>query len=212
MVLTMAASADPGTLSWLRKEMLPETMDWINVMTYDMTGAWTHYAGHHSPLHASSKQPEGPQRSTELAMRYLVEKQDMPASRLAVGVPLYGRGFAVAQPYASTRNAPRVRLPQGNYSNLHQLVQEPEWTRIWDDETKNPWLVANDHSAVIGYDDAESVALKTEWAMKQGFRGVFFWQIAGDRLPDGSNPLQEAAHRVWVKSAAPAKATQEKQP
>ena len=31
---------------------------------------------------------------------------------------------------------------------------------------------------MIGYDDAESVAKKTEWAMKKGLRGVFFWQVA----------------------------------
>jgi chitinase len=55
---------------------------------------------------------------------------------------------------------------------------------------------------VIGYDDAESVALKTEWAMKQGFRGVFFWQIQGDRLSDGTNPLQEAAWWEWEKARA----------
>ncbi len=54
---------------------------------------------------------------------------------------------------------------------------------------------------MIGYDDAESVAIKTEWAMKQGFRGVFFWQVHGDRLPDGTNPLQEASHREWEKAA-----------
>jgi chitinase len=48
---------------------------------------------------------------------------------------------------------------------------------------------------VIGYDDAESVALKTDWAMKKGFRGVFFWQIHGDRMPDGTHPLQEASRK-----------------
>ena len=59
MFVTMAASANPGTLKWLGKEFLLETMDWINVMTYDFTGDWTNYAGHHSPLFASSKQPGG---------------------------------------------------------------------------------------------------------------------------------------------------------
>jgi len=49
----------------------------------------------------------------------------------------------------------------------------------------------------VPYDDAESVALKTEWAKKQGFRGVFFWQVAADRLPDGTNPLQEASRTAW---------------
>jgi chitinase len=69
--------------------------------------------------------------------------------------------------------------------------------RQWDDETKNPWLIAPDRSVVIGYDDAESVVLKTDWALSRGFRGVFFWQIGADRLPDGTNPLQAAARQVW---------------
>ena len=96
MVLTMAASSNPGTLKWLGKAFLLETMDWINVMTYDFTGDWTDYAGHHSPLFASSKQPGGSPRSTESTMKYLLEERGMPANRLAVGIPLYGRGFDVA--------------------------------------------------------------------------------------------------------------------
>jgi chitinase len=197
MLITMAASANPGTLRWLRKEFLLETMDWVNVMTYDFTGTWTSYAGHHSPLFASSKQPGGTARSTELTIKHLVEERGLPPNRLAVGIPLYGRGFAVAEPYASTKGAAKTRLPQGNYQNLHKLQHEQGWTRTWDEETKNPWLIAPDHSAVIGYDDAESVALKTEWAMKKGMRGVFFWQIAADLLPDNSNPLQEASRKKW---------------
>jgi chitinase len=197
MVLTMAAAANPGTLKWLGKEFLLETMDWVNVMTYDFTGDWSDYAGHHSPLFASSKQPGGGPRSTELTMKYLLGERGLPANRLAVGIPLYGRGFAVPEPYASTKGTPKVRLPQGNYSNLHKLRHEQGWTRRWDDETKNPWLVSPDRSVVIGYDDAESVAVKTEWAMREGLRGVFFWQVAADRLPDGTNPLQEASRKAW---------------
>jgi chitinase len=60
---TMAASSNPGTLKWLKTDLLVETMDWVNVMTYDYAGDWTAYAGHHSPLFASSKQPGTP-RST----------------------------------------------------------------------------------------------------------------------------------------------------
>jgi chitinase len=205
MVLTMAAAANPGTLKWLRKEFLLENMDWVNVMTYDMSGNWAGHAGHHSPLFASSKQPGGNPRSTELTMKYLVGERGLPANRLAVGIPLYGRGFPVAEPYASTKDAPKSRVPQGNYSNLHRLQREQGWTRRWDDETKNPWLVAPDRSAVIGYDDAESVAIKTAWAMKQGFRGVFFWQVNADRLPDGSNPLQEASRQAFDAGARPGK-------
>jgi chitinase len=204
MVLTMAASANPGTLKWLGKEFLLETMDWINVMTYDFAGDRSNYAGHNAPLFASSKQPTGRPVSIEATMNYLLDERGLPANRLAVGIPLYGRGFGVAEPYASTKGAPKVRLPQGNYSNLEKLLREQGWTRQWDDETKNPWLLAPDRSAVIGYDDAESVSLKTAWAMKRGFRGVFFWQVGADRLPDGTNPLQEAARKAWDEGVCPA--------
>src|SRR5262249_55268780 len=56
MVMTMAVSSNPGTVRWISKEIVLETFDWLNVMTYDFAGAWTPYAGHNSPLHASSKQ------------------------------------------------------------------------------------------------------------------------------------------------------------
>ena len=69
---------------------------------------------------------------------------------------------------------------------------------------QEPLAVSADRSVVIGYDDAESVAIKTEWAMNKGLRGVFFWQIAADRLPDGTNPLQEAARKKWDERQAEA--------
>ncbi len=113
MVLTMAASANPGTLRWLGKEFLLETMDWINVMTYDFTGDWTRLRGPPlAPLRLVEAAGGAP-RSTELTMKYLLEERGLPADRLAVGIPLYGRGFAVAEPYASTKGAPKARIPQG---------------------------------------------------------------------------------------------------
>lgn len=192
MLQTMAAAASSNTLKWLSNRILLETMDWVNVMTYDMAGEWTDYGGHHSPLFASSKQPGTP-RSTELSLRYLLER-GMPPNRLALGIPLYGKGFLVSEPYASTKEKkPGSRPPGGNYNQLLKLQKDQGWTRHWDDETKAPWLIAPDRSAVIGYDDPESVALKTDWAMKLGLRGVFFWEIAADRLADGINPLQESS-------------------
>lgn len=37
--------------------------------------------------------------------------------------------------------------------------------------------------------------------MKQGFRGVFFWQIGNDLMPDNTNPLQEAARAKLDESS-----------
>src|SRR5215211_1085321 len=113
MVQTMAAAASTNALKWLSNELLLQTMDWVNVMTYDMAGEGSEYAGHHSPLFASTKQPGRP-RSSELSIKYLIER-GMPANRLALGIPLYGKGFSAAEPYA--RNTKKgQRGPGGNYA------------------------------------------------------------------------------------------------
>jgi chitinase len=194
MLLTMAASASPGTIKWLDRDVLLETMDWINVMTYDYVGPWSKFAGHHSPLYASSKAPPDGVASTELTMRYIVDEKELPPDRLAAGIPLYGKAFKASEPYAAVDLHDAGSL---NYTRLHELQSAVGWRRLWDDETKSPWLIAPDASRVVGYDDPQSAELKTSWAGQQGFRGVFFWQIAGDLLPDGSNPVQQAAHRAW---------------
>ena len=103
---------------------------------------------------------------------------------------------------AKKKAAGRPAVRGGSYSNIEKLIKEKDWTRKWDDETKTPWAIAPDGSAIIAYDDPESISLKTEWAMKQGFRGVFFWQIRDDLLPDGTYPLQAAARKKWDKSGA----------
>lgn len=203
MLLTMAASASPDTITWLDARVLLETMDWINVMTYDYTGAWSQFAGHHSPLFASSKAPPDADMSTELTMTYLVDERKLPPHRLAVGLPLYGKAFAVSEPCDPIEGAAAEDAGSFNYARLHELETTAGWKRLWDDETKNPWLIAPDKSRIVGYDDPESASLKTAWAMKQGFRGVFFWQIAGDRLPDRTNPVQQAARKAWSESAQP---------
>jgi len=46
-------------------------------------------------------------------MKDLLEERGILADRLAVGSPLYGRSFGVKEPYASTKDAPKNRVPWG---------------------------------------------------------------------------------------------------
>ncbi len=203
MLLTIAAAAHPTTLAWLRNEFLLETMDWINVMTYDYCGGWAKYAGHHAPLHASTKMPKHDVLSIEITMEYLLKERSFPPERLSLGLPLYGRGFAVSETYASTIDAPKPKRNSANFNSISQLIDHHQWERRWDDETKTPWLFAPDGTEIIGYDDRDSIALKTNWAMERGLRGVFFWQVDADRMPDGSNPLQESSHKAMQQMLKP---------
>jgi chitinase len=197
MFLTMAASADPPTLKALDPKFLLDTLDWINVMTYDFAGEWSNEAGHNAPLFASSK-VKGGGPSIERTIKFLLDDQKIPPQRIALGLPLYGRGFVAPEPYAPKEKG---KARGGNYTNIAKLLADEKWTRMWDDETKTPWLKSPDGKQVIGYDDAESLTIKTKWAMERGLRGVFFWEVRGDKMDDGSHPLQEAAHAALMPAA-----------
>jgi chitinase len=191
-LLTMAVNASPGLSKWLDTDVLLETMDFINVMTYDFYGGWSQQAGHHSAFSNSGKATGA---STQKAMTYWHQGKGIPKDKLLVGLPLYSRGFAAAKPYDTVNREAPTPYQALAYRNLHQLIKDG-WTYSWDDETKNPWLTSPKGDYVHSYDNEKSLALKTHWAVQQGYRGVFFWEINQDRLEDGSNPLIEASRRA----------------
>lgn len=191
-LLTMAVNASPLLSRWLDTDVLLETMDFINVMTYDFYGAWSQQAGHHAAFLASSKATG---MSAQKAMTYWHEGKGIPKDKLLLGLPLYSRGFAASKPYDKVdRDAPGAFQAKA-YRELHQLIKDG-WVCSWDDETRNPWLTSPKGDYVHSYDNEKSLALKTHWAIEQGYRGVFFWEIKQDRLEDGSNPLLEASRKA----------------
>ncbi len=203
ILLTMAAAAHPQTLEWLSNGFLLETMDWVNVMTYDYAGGWATFAGHNAPFSPSSRAPADGRHSVTTTFEYLLKDRGFPPERLALGLPLYGRAFSVNRPYADPTGTDKPgRAKTFNESRL--LLQEG-WTRVWDEETQTPWLRSPSGDRFLGYDDAESIRLKTRWARQRGLRGVFFWEVSQDRLPSGNHPLQQAAKTAWsdAQSAKP---------
>jgi chitinase len=191
-LLTMAVNASPSLSKWLDTEVLLETMDFINVMTYDFFGSWSNQAGHHSALFESSK-AKG--ISSQKAMAYWHQGKGIPKEKLLLGLPLYSRGFAAAKPYDKVNRDATRPFQALAYAKLHQLIKG-DWQYSWDDETQNPWLISPAGDYVHSYDNEKSLAIKTHWAIEQGYRGVFFWEIKQDRLEDGSNPLLEASHEA----------------
>lgn len=61
-------------------------------MAYDFTGSWSQKCGHHAQLHASSSdEPSG-----SAAINYVIST-GFPASKILLGIPVYGRSFLHAE-------------------------------------------------------------------------------------------------------------------
>src|SRR5512140_2799525 len=94
-LLTIAVPAGPWALARMDLAQITPLLDWINLMTYDYYGTWSAVTGHNSPLHAGPDDPQGLSiESTVGAYR----ASGVPASKLVVGVPFYGRGYRQAGP------------------------------------------------------------------------------------------------------------------
>lgn len=65
---------------------IAKNVDFINLITYDMTGTWTGVTGITSPLHSHND------ISIEAYVKYWLE-QGVPEEKLNIGIPLYGRTF-----------------------------------------------------------------------------------------------------------------------
>ncbi|WP_231933111.1 glycoside hydrolase family 18 protein [Botrimarina mediterranea] len=219
-LMTTSVSASPDFGQWIDAKRIVPLVDWLGVMAYDMADPWSLHAAHHAPLFPSSLDPEREKRSVATATRYWERQRGVPKDKLVVGVPFYGRSMPVAKPFEQLDPEQRRRHQVMAFSAVRKLVDEG-WRAEWDNESRAPWLSSPeppnepnaesdaplrtvdenvyDGPVLISYDDRNSVHGKAVWANEQGYRGMYFWAIHQDRMPDGRHWLIDAANNAWPK-------------
>jgi chitinase len=179
-LLTIAAGASDDFLEHTRMDAVQASLDYVNLMTYDFRGAWSREAGHHSNLYVNPADPAG--RSADGAVRAFLAA-GVPASKLVLGVPFYGRAWEEVEPagdglYQPGR-PPRERM-ETKYGSLAGLSRQPGWVRRWDTAAQAPFLWNADKRVFVGYDDPESLRVKSRYIRDHGLAGAMFWEYGGD--------------------------------
>jgi chitinase len=151
-LLTLATAAGAGYIDF--KGINPY-IDFVNIMSYDMANA----PKHHSALYSS-------ENSGNMTGNLAVEAHiaaGIPANKLTLGMPFYGRGGALFQ-----------NMGYGQMKNLD------EYTEKWDDVAKVPYLVNKDGIFVFGYENPRSLKIKCQYILDKGLLGGMYWDYAGD--------------------------------
>ncbi|TWT78189.1 Chitinase A1 precursor [Posidoniimonas polymericola] len=198
-LLTAAVPPSNHLGKWFDVGAVASRLDWLNVMCYDMSGPWERTAGHHAPLFPSQKDPERGWRSVQAAMEYWRKERGVPKEKLLVGVPMYGRALPVSKVFEPLDPAKRKQHGALSFTRVRELVGQG-WPAMWDYDAHAPWLrpkEQQDSPLLICYEDRNSVHDKAEWAAKEGYRGMFFWAIHQDKMPDGTHWLLRAANKAW---------------
>ena len=110
----------------------------------------------------------------------------VPAGKLVLGVPFYGRAWEVEGDYGPL-HAPGKRataLTDTGYHALRELPGRDGWLRLWDDAAQAPWLWHPARRLFVSYEDPRSLRLKTRLVREAGLGGVMFWEYFSDRSGD----------------------------
>lgn len=74
-------------------DRLFDTIDFGNIMSYDMRGAWDEVSGHQTGLYTNPKDPlKGKGFSVDEAVNYLLD-EGAPADKIVIGSAFYSRGW-----------------------------------------------------------------------------------------------------------------------
>lgn len=172
--------------------VLRDLVDTLQVMTYDFHGDWNH-AGHHTNLFADTSHADDEDFGYPGSLRYWRDTQGFPVSKILMGIAGYGRGFRAPDWGAKTTG--ESQYPYISYSDITNLIGHG-WTRQWDAQAHAPWLLSDDKSERISYDDVQSVADKAVWMKQNKLAGFFIWELTQEEI-DGDNVLTAAALQSW---------------
>ena len=192
LLLTLAAGASPDFLAHTEMDKVAAVSDFVNLMTYDFRVAGAGgLAGHHANLYPHPADPR--QRSADGAVREFLAA-GVPANKLVLGVPFYGRAWVVEgtgetflyQP----GKAPAERLETKYGTLATTLVDRNGFARRWDAAAQAPYLWNAEQRVFVSYEDPESLRLKTRYIVEKGLAGAMFWEYGAD--PTGA--LLDALH------------------
>ncbi len=185
--------------------------DQINLMTYDLSGAWQGWVTwHNSPIYDGGvKFPStGGAVPSINGMVSTFTSAGVPASKLGIGMDFYGYIWnggsgtptgGVTAPDQSWSTAPTV---QGNvpYYQIMDQYYQPSRDK-WDSGAQAAYLSIEDNTnsandQFISYDNATTAQSKVNYVKSNGLGGMIIWELgAGYRsnMPAGQQqPLLEA--------------------
>ncbi|XP_060581856.1 chitotriosidase-1-like isoform X3 [Ruditapes philippinarum] len=157
---------------------LTKYTDFLNVMAYDLHGAWDNYTGHPSQLYPREEEFGPPAEiNVDSAMRYWMSKVP-DRTKLILGVSSYGRTFTLRKTRHNDYNVPTTGPGEageftqqpGMLAYYERCSQYADAKRVWDPVSQVAyWHKGNQW---IAGEDVESVKAKVNWMRYNNIGGI----------------------------------------
>lgn len=202
-LLTIAAPAGYDKMQLQEPDKYQQYLDYINIMTYDLHGAWETKTNNHAGLYANPNDPSGTsptnikeRYNTDSAMKTYLNTYNIPAEKLIVGTPFYSRGWGgvKANSIADALFADTTKYYRGSWDDtatptpggqdgffkLKQFENTAGWEKARDPYAKTPYLFNKSMGVFLSYEDEESLQARCDYVKENQFGGMIIWEISGD--------------------------------
>lgn len=153
-LLTLASSA---TAKYIDFNSVIPVVDYVNLMTYDMSDG----ESHHSPLYSSSIAPE---MTADKSVK-LHKAAGVPDEKIVLGMPFYGRGNRDGSSY---------------YCDFKNIKLEAGEHEEWDSKSQSPYIADSEGNFIFGFDNPRSIGIKCEYILENNLGGAMYWDYNGD--------------------------------
>ncbi len=144
-------------------------VDFVVLMGFDMSGAWSEQSGHHSALIPNIQNH----------VRYLNQNERVPMSKIVLGCPLYARTFAECRGLNEAFSGPGIgSFGEKGSMDYKDVIKYCKNRIMYDDHTVSHY--ASFEGNFMTFEGPQSMETKCNWAREQGLGGLAFWQVAGD--------------------------------
>ncbi|MFQ3575052.1 MAG: glycoside hydrolase family 18 protein [Cytophagales bacterium] len=185
--LSAAFGANESNMVHIEWDEISNTLDMINMMTYDFNGIWSDDANHNSPLYNPA---EGYVGSLDHTYNVLTTQYKVPPHKINLGAAFYGRSLM------GKKNGEKLTLHSKNetkysdtitfvpdeggvlYYNI--LLNKHKFEEKWDSVAQVPYLVGKNINTFVSFDNEKSIRLKAEYIKSKKLAGVIIWEMSGD--------------------------------
>ncbi|MFA0414425.1 glycosyl hydrolase family 18 protein [Vibrio renipiscarius] len=201
-LITAAFKAVPAALEGFDWDRLTRSMDYFNMMTYDLNGGWSDVTGHNSPLYPYPEE-EFAGLTIDTLRDWMINQRGIPAEKINFGAAFYGRGVQTTEGTAYLGAPTDKRMVNfevdgptnssvdiTNWANFegqpsyNYLTKQSNWQHFWDDSARVPYAVNGKY--FLSYDDPQSIREKAEYIVDNDLGGIIVWQVHGDIECKGS--------------------------
>lgn len=159
-------------------------LDYINIMTYGMASvdgmyqnALYHRQTFHNPRFLAGRPPRNANISDSIT---IFKNYNVPSSKLIVGLAFYG--------IKQLRTYDEETETYSSWTNFGSLAWEDilfeldkdNQRRVYDEVSQVPYIINDEGTIFISYDDPVSIKAKAEFVMANNIAGMMYWEYYHD--------------------------------